>query len=183
MRNAPRSRRNSPSRAISIPLVDSGRDSPRPDAGRAPRRDRADDPSDIATEPKPFATLRPCVRRSSTSTRAVASRWHYRQRHRALPSPGRARPAGRQFCIVADEIDTADLAVAVDDDLRGNERYMTSTLPVRSASASVTLASYLAWIGQIGMQLVLPAQTRRFYTAASSAAGVGAIAQSMFCRP
>ncbi|MCY1242810.1 hypothetical protein D3C85_1557090 [compost metagenome] len=35
------------------------------------------------------------------------------------------------------------------------------TLPVSSALFMVTVASYLAWIGQIGVQLVLPAQTRR----------------------
>ncbi|MNJ52175.1 hypothetical protein D3C77_474970 [compost metagenome] len=35
------------------------------------------------------------------------------------------------------------------------------TLPVSSALAMVTVASYLAWIGQIGVQLVLPAHTRR----------------------
>ena len=34
--------------------------------------------------------------------------------------------------------------------------------PLLVASFSVMVASYLAWIGQIGMQLVLPAQVRRF---------------------
>src|SRR5260221_3039420 len=37
------------------------------------------------------------------------------------------------------------------------------TVPVFSACSSVTLGSYLAWMGQIGMQLVLPAQTRRLW--------------------
>ena len=35
------------------------------------------------------------------------------------------------------------------------------TLPVFSALLIVTVASYFAWIGQIGMQFVLPAQTLR----------------------
>src|SRR5262249_27425149 len=34
--------------------------------------------------------------------------------------------------------------------------------PVFLASFSVMVGSYFAWIGQIGMQLVLPAQARRF---------------------
>jgi hypothetical protein len=47
-------------------------------------------------------------------------------------------------------------------------------LPVLSARARVTVASYFAWIGQIGMQLVLPAQTRRFwYGCELRPAGVG----------
>src|SRR5712671_6082608 len=62
--------------------------------------------------------------------------------------------------------------------------YITSTRPVRTASASVTLGSYLAWIGQIGMQLVLPAQTRRFcYGCELRAAGVLETAQSRSSRP
>src|SRR5689334_7308508 len=40
-------------------------------------------------------------------------------------------------------------------------RYNTLTLPVARALFIVTVASYLAWIGQIGVQLVLPAHTRR----------------------
>src|SRR5438094_10139361 len=36
------------------------------------------------------------------------------------------------------------------------------TCPVSKASFSVMVGSYFAWIGQIGMQLVLPAQARRF---------------------
>src|SRR6516164_5117651 len=40
-------------------------------------------------------------------------------------------------------------------------RYMIFTLPVRSASFTVTVGSYFACIGQIGMQLVLPAHVRR----------------------
>jgi len=40
------------------------------------------------------------------------------------------------------------------------------------ASFSVMVGSYFAWIGQIGMQLVLPAQARRFrYGAELRAAG------------
>src|SRR6516165_5714617 len=37
-----------------------------------------------------------------------------------------------------------------------------SLAPLLVASANVMVGSYLAWIGQIGMQLVLPAQARRF---------------------
>src|SRR6476646_8779356 len=37
-----------------------------------------------------------------------------------------------------------------------------SLAPLLVASFSVIVGSYLAWIGQIGMQLVLPAQARRF---------------------
>ena len=36
------------------------------------------------------------------------------------------------------------------------------TKPVSIASFKVMVGSYFAWIGQIGMQLVLPAQARRF---------------------
>ena len=39
--------------------------------------------------------------------------------------------------------------------------YMILTFPVARASLSVTVGSYFAWIGQIGMQLVLPAHARR----------------------
>ena len=37
-----------------------------------------------------------------------------------------------------------------------------SFAPLLVASFKVMVGSYLAWIGQIGMQLVLPAQARRF---------------------
>ena len=37
-----------------------------------------------------------------------------------------------------------------------------SCAPLLVASFNVMVASYLAWIGQIGMQLVLPAQARQF---------------------
>src|SRR6202035_5568837 len=37
-----------------------------------------------------------------------------------------------------------------------------SFAPPLVASLNVMVGSYLAWIGQIGMQLVLPAQARRF---------------------
>src|SRR3974390_1003265 len=37
-----------------------------------------------------------------------------------------------------------------------------SFAPLFVASFKVMVGSYLAWIGQIGMQLVLPAQVRRF---------------------
>src|SRR5277367_4389550 len=40
--------------------------------------------------------------------------------------------------------------------------WWTSLAPLLVASFKVTVGSYLAWIGQIGMQLVLPAQARRF---------------------
>src|SRR5260370_889154 len=43
--------------------------------------------------------------------------------------------------------------------------YITATRPVRTAPASVTLGSYLAWIGQTGTRLGVPAQTRRSWSA------------------
>src|SRR4051812_29836622 len=41
-------------------------------------------------------------------------------------------------------------------------RLMIRTKPVFVASLSVIVGSYLAWIGQMGMQFVFPAQARRF---------------------
>src|SRR5258708_38477866 len=40
-------------------------------------------------------------------------------------------------------------------------RSQSLTNPVPIASFNVIVGSYFAWIGQIGMQLVLPAQARR----------------------
>src|SRR5437016_14281377 len=51
-------------------------------------------------------------------------------------------------------------------------RSIICTNPVFVASFSVMVGSYFAWIGQIGMQFVLPAQARRFrYGAELRAAG------------
>src|SRR5258708_40224149 len=51
-------------------------------------------------------------------------------------------------------------------------RSLNVTKPVFLASFSVMVGSYFAWIGQIGMQLVLPAQARRvLYSAELRAAG------------
>jgi hypothetical protein len=41
-------------------------------------------------------------------------------------------------------------------------RSIICTNPVFVASFNVMVGSYFAWIGQIGMQFVLPAQARRF---------------------
>src|ERR1700747_3187885 len=63
-------------------------------------------------------------------------------------------------------------------------RYRISTFPVRSASCMVTLGSYLAPIGQIGMQLVLPAHTRRsWYGCELRPAGVLETFHVMLSRP
>src|SRR5215831_17032139 len=42
-------------------------------------------------------------------------------------------------------------------------RSMICTNPVLVASFNVMVGSYFAWIGQIGMQFVLPAHGRRFH--------------------
>src|SRR5215475_16162196 len=63
-------------------------------------------------------------------------------------------------------------------------RSMICTNPVLLASFNVMVGSYFAWIGQIGMQFVLPAQARRFrYGSELRAAGTPLTGMSVTAVP